>query len=493
MNGRTVLLVLVGLTALRATVVFWTEIAPQEAYYALCAHLLAPAYFDGPPGTALLALPGEWGLAEFAWRLGAPLWALLASLACYGVVRAVDGPESAGWAALALNALPIFNACAVRVRPELPALTFFLLAVWAVWRALQHEKGFSPCWVWAGLALAAALQFVYAALLLVPGVLLVTLLSPKHRRREDALGLTVFVGLPVAALLPAAWWNHTVEWVPVWRGTWRTVWQADVPGLIAETARLADKFSPLVLLLLAGVWLVTLREARLHLRAHFVALTLLPTVLVAGYLAVLGRDAVLPALLAAPLVLGRVVGWLATVRFGRPVAVVAFAVAAVFSLSSVRRAAESGSGWAAVSHEVQTAFLDHSAGHEGLFLIADDAPTAAILGQYLRGNLIPPPGHPTVYEAESPDISSQFGLWPSYDDFVATDRVVDELFTEQSGENPFLGRSALYLSREPADNLPQAVRGAFGSVTLLQVLPPTGSDPLPLHLYLCLDYQTLPL
>ena len=132
-------------------------------------------------------------------------------------------------------------------------------------------------------------------------------------------------------------------------------------------------------------------------------------------------------------------------------------------------------------------------GHEGVFLVAGDAPLAAIMGYHLRDVLVPPEGHPAVYERESQDISSQFGLWPGYDDFVETDRVVDEYFTEQKGENPFVGRSALYLSREAPDELPQTIKAGFESVTFLEQLPPAGGDGAPLYLYFCLNYQTVPL
>ena len=74
-----------------------------------------------------------------------------------------------------------------------------------------------------------------------------------------------------------------------------------------------------------------------------------------------------------------------------------------------------------------------------------------------------------------------------------TRRVVDDYFTEQRAENPFLGRSALYVTRERAEELPQSIRAAFDSVVLFRELPGAGGDPRPLYIYLCLVYQTLPL
>jgi hypothetical protein len=169
-------------------------------------------------------------------------------------------------------------------------------------------------------------------------------------------------------------------------------------------------------------------------------------------------------------------------------------VAVVFSVLSLVRAYEDGLGWGRAAAELKEAFYEHSdAGHEGIFLIAGDAPLASAMGHYLRGDLVPPEGHPAVYERESQDLSSQFGIWPGYDDFVESEKVVDEFFTEQKGENPFVGRSALYITREPAEDVPQSIKGAFESVTLLKKLPPAGGGSEPLYLYFCLNYQTLPL
>ncbi|MGB8466742.1 MAG: hypothetical protein WCE49_17480, partial [Terrimicrobiaceae bacterium] len=66
-------------------------------------------------------------------------------------------------------------------------------------------------------------------------------------------------------------------------------------------------------------------------------------------------------------------------------------------------------------------------------------------------------------------------------------------YTEQQAENAFLGRSALYITRESAGDLPQAIKAAFDSVVLFRKLPSAGDDARPLYIYLCLVYQTLPL
>lgn len=494
MNGKTFALILLVLTVLRGALVSYADISANEAYYALCARHPAPAYFDGPPGTMALAALGEFHVSDTLWRLWAPVWALLATVGCFLLVRAMDNPVRAMWVALALNALPVFNACAVRVRPELPALTFVLFGLWCAWLALQVERGIAIRWLAAAGCFALAAQFSYATLVVVPGVVLFTLCTKRHHRLLDGIGLLLVIVLPLALLGPALVWNASYEWVPLFRGTFRSLWEFDLVGFISATARLFDKFSPVVLVVLFAAWIVALRESRVHLRARFVALCALPAVGLAVYFTLRDEDPVFYLLLAAPLLLAKLLVWLPGKRWGRPVLAVGFALAVVFSFFSLRWAYESGLRWRETAAEVKSAFVAQTAeGHEGLFLIGGDVPLASAMGYFLRDDLIPPEGHPTVYQLESQDISSQFGLWPSYDDFVESEKVVDEYFTEQEGENPFVGRSAIYLSRESANDVPQAVKAAFESVTFLKRLPPAGNEGGPLYLYFCQNYQTLPL
>jgi hypothetical protein len=121
----------------------------------------------------------------------------------------------------------------------------------------------------------------------------------------------------------------------------------------------------------------------------------------------------------------------------------------------------------------------------GGFLIAETTDQAAVLSVFFQ--TAGSGKYPPVFVPESPALTSQFGLWPSYADFIESDIVVDEFFTEQKGYNLFAGRNALYLGTD----LPQTIGGAFGIVEpLRKIRLPDGGE---LTIYLCLDYQTLPL
>ena len=141
--------------------------------------------------------------------------------------------------------------------------------------------------------------------------------------------------------------------------------------------------------------------------------------------------------------------------------------------------------WPVLAREFQSAFRELPDGDKAPILIAESQDLASVLGYYL--DIRRKPMTPPVFIPESPDISSQFSLWPSYADFVSSPKVADEYFTEQKGINPFIGHSALYLGTD----LPQTIKGAFASVSPLRQI--TLPDGRVLTIFLCLDYQTLPL
>ncbi len=487
--GKILILATVLLTAARLMLVSLEEVSPTEAYYDLCAKMPAAAYFDGPAGTALLM----GALGNFS-RLSGPLWALAATCACFLLIRRVGEERRAAWAALALNALPIFNMEALRAGPSLPALTFALLALVFSWRAFEEENGQLLWWLAAGLALGLASGFVYAAWVLAPAIVLFTLCSPKHREGEDVFGLLVFLTVPALMLAPALAWNASQDWIPLAGGTWQTLWSLEFFGCFLAVAQLLAAFSPLVFAALLVAAVTALRGSRVHVRVRFVLLCTLPGVVVCLYFALRGEYAGFLLLLAAPLLLDKILNLFSSQPRGRLAVAVVFVPAILFSAFGMAGTFREGEGWKQAASEARNFFLEKSAdGQDGLFLIAGDVPLASVLSYYLRDDLIPPAGHPTVYVGESQDISNQFGLWPGYADFVETVQPTDEFFTEQKGENPFMGRSALYISRESANDVPQTIKAAFESVTFLQRLPPVGGDSEPLYIYLCVNYQTLPL
>jgi hypothetical protein len=485
----------VAATAARIAGVWFTEPSPQEAYYFLCSQRLAPAYFDGPAGTAFLtwmAAPFE---SEIIWRLEAPIWALGATLACFALVRQLADTTRAVWAALLLNALPVFNSSALRVGPELPALTLTLLGLLAAWCASEAGKGKLLLWTCAGLSFGAAAWFAYATVATLPGLVYFALYDTKRRGAADYFGVCLLLGIPGLSLVLPLLWNARQDWIPIAGGTLRTMWEFQWASFFQSLISALRAFSPLLLPAIILGCARAFATRKDDPGAGFIFWCSFPSTVLGIYLILRGGSGVLYFLLVAPLLLLKAMDLFASrPRLAAGLRWSAILLALIFSVFAIIDAAQAGRGWREAASELTRLFLEKSAeGQEDLFLIAEDPGVASVLGYHLRNDFVAPAGHPTVYVRESQDISNQFSLWPSYADFTELGRVTDEYFTEQEAENAFLGRSALYISREHEGDLPQAIGAAFESVSLSHELPRAGNDPRPLYIYLCLNYQTLPL
>jgi len=484
MKPKNILIALLAaVTLLRVIFVFCEDASPNEAYYYLCSERPAAAYFDGPSGTATVV---GWAKAggDFGWRLTSPLWALAATVACYALGRRLAEETAAAWAALALNLLPPFNVASVRVGGELPALTFVLLALLCLWSAYNASRVALFRWAAVGLLAAGAVWFSYLAVPVILCAILFVFCSPRHRRPQDILGAAVAILLLGLGLVPALNWNSEQNWIPVAGGTVRTLWEFGGFAIFRATGQWLMAFALLGVGMLI-VWWLAAAECRKHQKPRFIFVVALPCVALAFYFILRGKDATAMFFFAVPLLL---IHWPAHLR---PFYAVAMVVSLICSIFAMVGAFSEGSGWGAVAAEISRVQREQSKDAQGLFLIAEDAPLASVLGYRLHDTLIPPAGHPPVYVRESPDISNEFALWPTYADFVDSTHITDEYFTEQKGENPFLGRSALYITREPPDDMPQTIRAAFGSVSPLGKITRAGKDAL--YIYLCLNYETLPL
>ena len=494
MNARLLLLALLALV----TILRWLWLAPQDlpptgAYLALCGHTPAVAYFDGPGGTAVGAALGT--RAAGAGALGAallwPVFAVLATFALYHLAAPFSGPRGAAAAAVLLNLLPAFNTAAVTPTCALPLTLCALAFAASAWRALDTSS--YAWWFAAGLSAAAGLLFDYLAWFFLPALLVVMLASHRWRGglRQPGFWLAAVPPLAVFAWLLA--WNAGHGWVHFIGGTWQTATTLDLRRLPGGLRDAAAGASPLVLAALAAAFFFALREIRASRRTKFLALPALLAALIAAYLVLRGQPAAAAGLTAAALALPLVArlpappAWLAAVW-------ISAALWTAVSLALTRPPAPSVTP--AVARALETLRATRTTDPAApVFLIARDAALASALALHLPDTSFVVPGHPPVYVVESPFADSQYALWPRYDQFVdapapATDQAPDP-FTEQDGANPFLGRSALYITPQTPDALPQAVTAAFAAHRLLaEITTPSGEV---LRVYLCTEYETLPL
>lgn len=495
MAKKLLLLALLATTMLRWVWCHSVGLSAQECYLALCGAQPAAAYFDGPPGTALcvaagLSAAGTNGLgAALLW----PLFAVGATLALVALVSPIAGRAPALALATLLNVLPAFNAAAISPGASLPTAMASLAFLACVWRALQQRH--SLWWLAAGLCAAGAALFSYVAWILWGAILCLLLTSRRWRSNIGSPFFWISVVPSLIVLATQLHWNAEHGWVHFIGGTWDTVTTLHLgylPGAIWDAAVAASPVA-LVALLLGIVG--CLRSIAISPKARYLAIPTMLALTLAIYLQLrdgtAGTAGLLFLILAVPCAL-----WFPGGTW--PAAIARKISAMVLLATSVYTAV-----WLALAPPGCGASLEPEAAsaiealrmNEGsqTFLIAEDAPLASALALHLADKRPAFEGHPPVYVVESPCATSQYALWPGYDAFVdapAPSPGADP-FTEQDGTNPFLGRSALYVTTQPPAALPQAIGAAFASCQLLAEIT-TGRGTV-LRVYRCTDYQTLPL
>jgi hypothetical protein len=157
-------------------------------------------------------------------------------------------------------------------------------------------------------------------------------------------------------------------------------------------------------------------------------------------------------------------------------------------------------GWQSATRELEKVRADfETKTGEKLFLIADERDRAAEIAFYLRDKRVEGPRHPPVYIVESQDLQNQFSFWPRYDEFVEQSvrgaPSPNEVYTEESGVNRFVNRSALYVQEGNKKRAPHNIRAGFQSwegVATIEVRR-FGEHVRTWRVFLCRNYRTLPL
>lgn len=478
------LLFLLGITLVRLWLTLALPVAPSEAYVWLCAHHLDLGFFDGPAGTAALvhgttALLGN-GAAGL--RIAFPLLAAVATIVVYLLGAGLFGRAAGLWAAVTLNVLPAFNQASIEAGALLPALTFSLLAAMAFFRAL--DGGGLAWWLAGGLANAVAGQFQVTAICLVAGPLIACACLRRHRVEWRRPGLYLALIISLGGLAPILMWNQTHGWPALALGTLRTAitprWSA-IPGALWGSLNAIS-----IPVTIAWLWasVVLIRTSRAHLRPRLLFSMAAPVLLCWVYAMLHGEAEPALLLLAVALTSGGVVHAFLESAVLRSMGAVALVLA---TSSSAFRAFSSDSTWRDAAAVLGGVLEKAQPGHpQPLFLIAPDPDATSALAYYLAG------GRTEVFLRESQDASNQFSLWPRYDDFIESGQPAQvDYQLEGNTTNPYLGRSALYVTPEVPDDLPQTITAAFEKHRLFGTLTLPGGRIL--RLYLCENYQTMPL
>lgn len=521
---RAVWLFLAALTAVRLTLLASSDLEFDEAHYWMWSKHPAPAYFSKGPGVAfaIRASTALFGDNEFGVRFFSPLLAAGTSVLLFYFCRRLFGSVAALWAVIGLNAVPIFNIGSYLMTIDPLSLFFWVAAMLSFWRVVETTPKFSFYWLLTGGLVGLGFLCKYTNAFELVSIILVLALNPKLRSEFRRAGL--YLTLLVFALfcIPPLWWNSQHAWITLAhlraRGGLQQSFGLHPGELLTFIGEHFLVYSPLVFLAIAWAVIALWNRSKHQPKRLFLMWFGLP---VFAFYAVLSiNKAAAPnwdALAFPSLALLAVAFWrerLEASRSWRWAALLALLLALLSSLAAIdsdilrdcgiqlrRDPADRMRGWKSATTALEQVRKELEAQNgQHLFLIADERDRASEISFYLRDKRVEGPGHPPCYLVESQDLANQFSFWPRYDEFVQQPAAVanpeQQTYTEESGVNLFVGRSALYVQdANRGSNPPHNIRVAFGSVGGISQIQVRrfGKTIRTWNVYLCLNYHTLPL
>jgi hypothetical protein len=499
------------------------QLSPDESYYYLWTQHLDISYYSKGPGVALAILAGSslFGPTEFGVRFLSPLLGLGTTIFVYVLAYKLFREKVAFWSVIILNLLPVFNLESILMTVDSLSIFFWSAALYSFWLAVERSPRFSIFWPFTGVLVGMGFLCKYENAFQLLSILLFLGVVPKYRNELRRPNFYILLAAFLLFLLPPAIWNLQHEWiglVPLFDRGGLMPHMALRPGHLGESfgVQLAI-YSPLLLLgflvavfgsirrsfqnskicfLLTFGWPLLLTYSILSLNQAgepgwiapaFISIAILATHF---WLQIVKENRFVAALCAGALMLS---GLLTALALNTDlVRMIGIPLAYGFDPSSKLR------GWKSLAEAVgkTRANFENKIGAK-VFLIGDKYQMSSLLSFYLTDKRVEGPGHPPVYIPESQDIENEFSFWPRYDEFVEADPSAqrDTTFSEESGINPFMDRSALYITDSSDAGPPQNLQSAFTRWELLAVYE-LDRKHLPLRqirVFACYQYQTLPL
>jgi hypothetical protein len=521
---RSVWLFVIGLTVIRLSMLATTDLEFDEAHYWMWSERLAPAYFSKGPGIAfaMRASTAIFGANEFGVRFFSPVLAAGTSLLMFYFARRLFSATAGLWTVLALNVTPIFNIGAFLMTIDSLSVFFWLAAMFTFWLAVERSPRFSWYWPLTGLLIGLGFLSKYTNALELVSILLVLALAPRLRREFARPGLYLLLGVFALGTIPPIVWNAQHAWITLThlrsRGGIEQGFGLHPLEVISFLGEHFLAYSPFLFLALVWGVIASWRRVTQQFKVLFLMWFGLPVFVF--YLLLSINKSAAPnwdglaflgfGLLAIYFWWERLERSL-ILRFCAGVALLVGLIMSVIALDTdllrtagveLQRSDPSDRmrGWKSATDAVEKIRNDLEAKlGEKLFLIADARDRASEISFYLRDKRPEGPGHPPVYITESQDMVNQFSFWPRYDEFVeikpGTARPEGEVYTEENGIDPFVGRSALFIREGEKERVPHNIRAAFQSTEPVGTIEVRRYGKLLRiwQVFLCRNYRTLPL
>lgn len=515
---------LILLTLCRLALIGLYELSPDEAYYHLWSQHMDWAYYSKGPGVAAAIKTGTalFGPTEFGVRFLSPLLALGTALLLFSFVRRLYGTSVATWTVLAIQTIPIFEVGSVLMTIDPLSIFFWTAALYSFWMALQKSPAFSWHWPLTGLLVGLGFLCKYTNAMELISMVLVLVLVQKYRSEFKRPGFYLLIGMFLLCTWPPLIWNSRHAWITVFhlraRGGLDSGFAFHPLEPLAYLGAHLGVYSPLIFVgMLVALWR-SIPAARLHFKPFFLLSFTLPLLLL--YFGLSLKQAgeanwTAPAMVS--LIILSVAVWheLAENRkWARRFAMAALGLGTLMSVivlnTDLLRTAGIPlpykfdpstrlRGWRTTAEQVE-GFRKQFEAETGkpVFLIGSSYQVAASLSFYLKDKRIEGPGHPPVYIVESQNIENEFSLWPRYDEFVALkpgEKPADEYFTQEQGTNPFLGRTAFYITDRAEEKPASGIQGGFERTEMIALydIRRRGQPLRQIRIFACYNYRSLPL
>jgi Dolichyl-phosphate-mannose-protein mannosyltransferase len=521
---RAVWFFVISLTLIRLSILATSDLEFDEAHYWMWSERLAPAYFSKGPGIAfaMRASTALFGANEFGVRFFSPMLAAGTSLLLFYFARRLFSANAGLWAVVALNVTPIFNIGSFLMTIDPLSIFFWLAAMFSFWLALEQSPRFSWFWPVTGLLMGLGFLCKYTNALELVSVLLVLALAPRLRQEFARPGLYCLLGIFAVCAIPPIVWNQQHSWITLGHLESRGGVEHGFGFHLLEPFKFAGQhflaYSPLLFLALAWSVIASWRRVNQQFKVLFLFWFGLPVFLF--YLLLSVNKAAAPnwdalamlsfGLLAINFWRERVEAYAALrICAGAALLLGLFMSVSALDTDLIRSAglkpwrsdpSDRMRGWKSATGAVEQmrSELETKLG-EKLFLIADARDRASEISFYLRDKRPEGPGHPPVYITESQDLVNQFSFWPRYDEFVEAKQGVPlpdgQVYTEESGVNLFVGRSALFIREGEKQRVPHNIRVGFQSTEPIGTVEVRryGAVVRTWQVFLCRNYRTLPL
>ncbi|MEP6810042.1 MAG: glycosyltransferase family 39 protein [Chthoniobacterales bacterium] len=521
---RAVWLFVLALTGIRLALIGTADLSFDEAHYWMWSQRLAPAYFSKGPGVAfaIWSSTAIFGATDFGVRFWSPVLGAGTSLLLYYFARRLFNATTGFWVVLILNVTPIFNLGTFVMTIDPLSIFFWVAALYTFWLALERHPQFSWYWPLTGLLIGLGFLCKYTNALELVSVLVVLALIPRFRREFRQPGLYTLLATFAVCTIPPIVWMQQHAWATL--------------GHLRSSGRLdhAPRFSPVEFLSFLGghfvvyspliflglVWAVIANWRRWHhqFKGIFLLWFGLPVFAIYALLSInKAANANWDALAFPSLAVLACAFWSERME-ARPLlrrlALLAVLIAVPMSMVTLNTdllrlvgfqfpkndPADRIRGWRSAADAVEQVRREvEQKLNERVFVIADGRDRASELSFYFRDKRREGPGHPEVYLIESQDIQNQFSFWPRYDEFVAAPTPSTpgegDVYSEENGLNPFVGRTALYVQQSSARETPRNIQQAFQSTELVATIEVRRGGRLirAFNAFLCKSYRSLPL